>query len=118
MSLLLANTPSFDISPDTTITAIITVALGVLALVNASRAKRERAAVDAKAANFKAFEQAQSFYDTTNQRLTTEVAQLQAENVKQAGLNRALSRQIDHLERLVRDLGGALPDDWTRPQGG
>jgi uncharacterized protein HemX len=103
----------FTISLDTVIISAITIGLGLLTLINASRAKRERAAVEKQTVNFKAFEQAQNFYDITNKRLKEEVTQLESERSQLSRNNRTLERQLNRLEELVRELGGALPDDWN-----
>jgi len=78
--------------------------------VSASRAKRESAIVQQHTANLKAFEQAQKFYDTTNQRLTERARDLDQENTKLSTQNRKLSRQLDRLEALITELGGVIPD--------
>jgi|SRR5215831_15739352 len=90
---------------DTVIIGGISAALGILALINSSKAKQERAAVEGHAANIKAFDQAQRFYAETNDRLTSE-------NERLARQNSRLSRQLDRFERLIHDLDVALPEGW------
>ena len=96
---------------DTLVSAVISIALGILALISASRAKRESALVENRTVNLQAFEQAQKFYDTTNQRLMAQGEQLSSENAKLTEQNRKLTRQLDRLEELIEDLGGVVPPE-------
>jgi|SRR5215469_5321393 len=96
---------SSGIPLDTVIIGGISAALGILALINSSKAKQERAAVEGHAANIKAFDQAQRFYGETNERLTAENERLSRQNTR-------LARQLDRFERLIHDLDVALPPGW------
>jgi len=104
----------FTLSLDVIVTGTISIALGLLAFINSARAKRERAEADGHAANLKAFDQAQRFYQDTNAALTARLQQLGTENATLTRQNRTLAGQLDRLERLIRTLDIALPDDWQR----
>ena len=97
---------------DTLIISAISAALGVLALINASKAKQQQAATEGHAANIQAFDQAARFYRETHERQGEQVQQLVEENTRLAAQNATLTRQLNRFERLVAELKIVLPDEW------
>jgi predicted RNase H-like nuclease (RuvC/YqgF family) len=97
---------------DTVIIGAISSLLGIIALINSSKAKQEHAAVEGHAANIKAFDQAERFYKDTHEQMAQQSRQLGDENKRLTQTNLALARQLDRFERLVAELNIALPDDW------
>jgi len=111
---LAAPPGGFTLSPDSLVTGGISLALGLLAFFNSLRARQEHAAAEGRAANAAAFDQAQRFYQDTNQALTARLAQLGEENTTLNRQNRTLSRQLDRFERLIHELNIVLPDNWQQ----
>jgi hypothetical protein len=101
-------------SPDALLTGLVSIVFGAIALINASKAKQDRAEVEHRAANFRAFEQAEQFYEATHKRLVEHVADVTAENKSLRSRNRVLASYLDQIEKSLSDLGVKLPEDWPR----